>query len=248
MKKITNLFREMINAALDSADKITGTDMYYKKAVIYSELAKALALTEQVDYSSETTENVNEEETVAKGSEDKARDPNYDSTTGTINKLKTKESKDSLKKKTTSKTNDVKEEKEEKEEVKKNEELTDEWNNYSRNLFKEELEKISEHKDFLGEKLLNGFVSEYTEGIFKTVDEGINPLNVKGFCAYLDSFKDYIDILKYINNNYDNGIEQCVVNAYSGKINKLEDVPVDQFVDFVKICQSYIGENESSQN
>lgn len=113
MKKITNLFREMINAALDSADKITGTDMYYKKAVIYSELAKALALTEQVDYSSETTENVNEEETVAKGSEDKARDPNYDSATGTINKLKTKESKDSLKKKTTSKTNDVKEEKEE---------------------------------------------------------------------------------------------------------------------------------------
>ena len=248
MKKITNLFREMINAALDSADKITGTDMYYKKAVIYSELAKALALTEQVDYSSETTENVNEEETVAKGSEDKARDPNYDSTTGTINKLKTKESKDSLKKKTTSKTNDVKEEKEEKEEVKKNEELTDEWNDYSRNLFKEELEKISEHKDFLGEKLLNGFVSEYTEGIFKTVDEGIIPLNVKGFCAYLDSFKDYIDILKYINNNYDNGIKQCVVNAYSGKINKLEDVPVDQFVDFVKICQSYIGENESSQN
>lgn len=248
MKKITNLFREMINAALDSADKITGTDMYYKKAVIYSELAKALALTEQVDYSSETTENVNEEETVAKGSEDKARDPNYDSTTGTINKLKTKESKDSLKKKTTSKINDVKEEKEEKEEVKKNEELTDEWNDYSRNLFKEELEKISEHKDFLGEKLLNGFVSEYTEGIFKTVDEGINPLNVKGFCAYLDSFKDYIDILKYINNNYDNGIKQCVVNAYSGKINKLEDVPVDQFVDFVKICQSYIGENESSQN
>lgn len=248
MEKITNLFREMINAALDSADKITGTDMYYKKAVIYSELAKALALTEQVDYSSETTENVNEEETVAKGSEDKARDPNYDSTTGTINKLKTKESKDSLKKKTTSKTNDVKEEKEEKEEVKKNEELTDEWNDYSRNLFKEELEKISEHKDFLGEKLLNGFVSEYTEGIFKTVDEGINPLNVKGFCAYLDSFKDYIDILKYINNNYDNGIKQCVVNAYSGKINKLEDVPVDQFVDFVKICQSYIGENESSQN
>ena len=239
MKKITNLFREMINAALDSADKITGTDMYYKKAVIYSELAKALALTEQVDYSSETTENVNEEETVAKGSEDKARDPNYDSTTGTINKLKTKESKDSLKKKTTSKTNDVKEEKEE---------LTDEWNDYSRNLFKEELEKISEHKDFLGEKLLNGFVSEYTEGIFKTVDEGINPLNVKGFCAYLDSFKDYIDILKYINNNYDNGVEQCVVNAYSGKINKLEDVPVDQFVDFVKLCQSYIGENESNQN
>ena len=245
MKKITNLFREMINAALDSADKITGTDMYYKKAVIYSELAKALALTEQVDYSSETTENVNEEETVAKGSEDKARDPNYDSTTGTINKLKTKESKDSLKKKTTSKTNDVKEEKEE---VKKNEELTDEWNDYSRNLFKEELEKISEHKDFLGEKLLNGFVSEYTEGIFKTVDEGINPLNVKGFCAYLDSFKYYIDILKYINNNYDNGIEQCVVNAYSGKINKLEDVPVDHFVDFVKVCQSYISENESSQN
>ena len=245
MKKITNLFREMINAALDSADKITGTDMYYKKAVIYSELAKALALTEQVDYSSETTENVNEEETVAKGSEDKARDPNCDSATGTINKLKTKESKDSLKKKTTSKTNDVKEEKEE---VKKNEELTDEWNDYSRNLFKEELEKISEHKDFLGEKLLNGFVSEYTEGIFKTVDEGINPLNVKGFCAYLDSFKDYIDILKYINNNYDNGIEQCVVNAYSGKINKLEDVPVDQFVDFVKVCQSYISENESSQN
>lgn len=239
MKKITNLFREMINAALDSADKITGTDMYYKKAVIYSELAKALALTEQVDYSSETTENVNEEETVAKGSEDKARDPNYDSTTGTINKLKTKESKDSLKKKATSKTNDVKEEKEE---------LTDEWNDYSRNLFKEELEKISEHKDFLGEKLLNGFVSEYTEGIFKTVDEGINPLNVKGFCAYLDSFKDYIDILKYINNNYDNGVEQCVVNAYSGKINKLEDVPVDQFVDFVKLCQSYISENESSQN
>ena len=45
MKKITNLFREMINAALDSADKITGIDMYYKKAVIYSELAKALALT-----------------------------------------------------------------------------------------------------------------------------------------------------------------------------------------------------------
>jgi hypothetical protein len=246
MEKITNLFREMINAALDSADKITGTDMYYKKAVIYSELAKALALTEQVDYSSETTENVNEEETVAKGSEDKARDPNYDSTTGTINKLKTKESKDSLKKKTTSKTNDVKEEKEE---VKKNEELTDEWNDYSRNLFKEELEKISEHKDFLGEKLLNGFVSEYTEGIFKTVDEGINPLNVKGFCAYLDSFKDYIDILKYINNNYDNGIEQCVVNAYSGKINKLEDVPVDHFVAFVKLCQSYIDEsNESSQN
>lgn len=246
MKKITNLFREMINAALDSADKITGTDMYYKKAVIYSELAKALALTEQVDYSSETTENVNEEETVAKGSEDKARDPNCDSATGTINKLKTKESKDSLKKKTTSKTNDVKEEKEE---VKKNEELTDEWNDYSRNLFKEELEKISEHKDFLGEKLLNGFVSEYTEGIFKTVDEGINPLNVKGFCAYLDSFKDYIDILKYINNNYDNGIEECVVHAYSGKINKLEDVPVDQFVDFVKVCQSYIAaSNESSKN
>lgn len=245
MKKITNLFREMINAALDSADKITGTDMYYKKAVIYSELAKALALTEQVDYSSETTENVNEEETVVKGSEDKARDPNCDSATGTINKLKTKESKDSLKKKTTSKTNDVKEEKEE---VKKNEELTDEWNDYSRNLFKEELEKISEHKDFLGEKLLNGFVSEYTEGIFKTVDEGINPLNVKGFCAYLDSFKDYIDILKYINNNYDNGIEQCVVTAYNGEINKLEDVPVDHFVDFVKLCQSYIGENESSQN
>ena len=95
---------------------------------------------------------------------------------------------------------------------------------------------------------MNGFVSEYTEGIFKTVDEGINPLNVKGLCAYLDSFKDYIDILKYINNNYDNGIEQCVVTAYNGEINKLEDVPVDHFVDFVKLCQSYIGENESSKN
>lgn len=193
--RLMKFFQNMINDANKQAELITGTDAQYKKARIYAELAKAIALTGCISQSNvdntieEKKDNVEtkEEATSKKTSTSK---PNKDSLKrkSAVSKVTVEETKENAK--NTSKENNV--ETEEAETIvetsdipvaeNKNieEEFTSEWTDAAREYYKNELEFINNLTQSYGEETMNSCVEIYTEGIYKKLSD-INPLNIKGY-------------------------------------------------------------------
>ena len=193
--RLMKFFQNMINDANKQAELITGTDAQYKKARIYAELAKAIALTGCISQSNvdntieEKKDNVEtkEEATSKKTSTSK---PNKDSLKrkSAVSKVTVEETKENAK--NTSKENNV--ETEEAETIvetsdipvaeNKNieEEFTNEWTDAAREYYKDELEFINNLTQSYGEETMNSCVEIYTEGIYKKLSD-INPLNIKGY-------------------------------------------------------------------
>lgn len=166
-----------------------------KKARIYAELAKAIALTGCISQSNvdstieEKKDNVEtkEEATSKKTSTSK---PNKDSLKrkSAVSKVTVEETKENAK--NTSKENNV--ETEEAETIVKTsdipvaenknieEEFTNEWTDAAREYYKNELEFINNLTQSYGEETMNSCVEIYTEGIYKKLSD-INPLNIKGY-------------------------------------------------------------------
>ena len=193
--RLMKFFQNMINDANKQAELITGTDAQYKKARIYAELAKAIALTGCISQSNvdntieEKKDNVEIKEEVASKKTSTSK-PNKDSLKrkSAVSKVTVEETKENAK--NTSKENNV--ETEEAETIvetsdipvaeNKNieEEFTNEWTDAAREYYKDELEFINNLTQSYGEETMNSCVEIYTEGIYKKLSD-INPLNIKGY-------------------------------------------------------------------
>lgn len=193
--RLMKFFQNMINDANKQAELITGTDAQYKKARIYAELAKAVALTGCINQSNvdntieEKKDNIEtKEEAVSK--KNSTSKPNKDSLKrkSAVSKVTVEETKENAK--NTSKESNV--ETEEAETIvetsdipvaeNKNieEEFTSEWTDAAREYYKDELEFINNLTQSYGEETMNSCVEIYTEGIYKKLSD-INPLNIKGY-------------------------------------------------------------------
>lgn len=193
--RLMKFFQNMINDANKQAELITGTDAQYKKARIYAELAKAVALTGCINQSNvdntieEKKDNVEtKEEAVSKKTS--TSKPNKDSLKrkSSVSKVTVEETKESVK--DTNKENNA-ETKEAETIVETSEipvaetknieeEFTSEWTDTAREYYKDELEFINNLTQSYGEETMNSCVELYTEGIYKTLND-INPLNIKGY-------------------------------------------------------------------
>lgn len=193
--RLMKFFQNMINDANKQAELITGTDAQYKKARIYAELAKAIALTGCISQSNvdntieEKKDNVEIKEEAASKKTFTFK-PNKDSLKrkSAVSKVTVEETKENAK--NTSKENNV--ETEEAETIvetndipvaeNKNieEEFTNEWTDAAREYYKDELEFINNLTQSYGEETMNSCVEIYTEGIYKKLSD-INPLNIKGY-------------------------------------------------------------------
>lgn len=193
--RLMKFFQNMINDANKQAELITGTDAQYKKARIYAELAKAIALTGCISQSNvdntieEKKDNVEIKEEAASKKTSTFK-PNKDSLKrkSAVSKVTVEETKENAK--NTSKENNV--ETEEAETIvetsdipvaeNKNieEEFTNEWTDAAREYYKDELEFINNLTQSYGEETMNSCVEIYTEGVYKKLSD-INPLNIKGY-------------------------------------------------------------------
>lgn len=193
--RLMKFFQNMINDANKQAELITGTDAQYKKARIYAELAKAIALTGCISQSNvdstieEKKDNVEIKEEAASKKTSTSK-PNKDSLKrkSAVSKVTVEETKENAQ--NTSKENNV--ETEEAETIvetsdipvaeNKNieEEFTSEWTDAAREYYKDELEFINNLTQSYGEETMNSCVEIYTEGVYKKLSD-INPLNIKGY-------------------------------------------------------------------
>lgn len=255
--KINEMFKKCINEAILSASQITGTDMYYKKAQVYSSIANALALTGQLTTITEVNNSNNNVQ--PKGSEDVMRDPNVDSSIGVIDPQKVKENKieETVKEETeisvkknsreSLKSKPVIQEVQEKVESLEDVEDTNDWSDIMLKKHDESLKAINEYTNKLGNKLIDGFVEQYSGGIYKNLEEGIKPMNIKGFVAYLDSMKEYIDTFVEVKEEYgEETLNECVSIATNGNSTNYEDITADVFVDFVKYIISCLSDCQKS--
>lgn len=237
-EQINELFSSSVKEAIKSVKLITGTDMNYKKAQIYTSIANALALTGKVEVDTKVMEEV---ETLKKGSEDKMRDPNVDTSTGTISPKKNVA--DSLKRKSINE--EIKETNKE-----DTEEDTAEWTETMESKYKAELNKIKDYQNKFSIKFIDNLMSDYTGGIYKDVESGLKPLNIKGFIAYLESYKEPFDIIYSVKTEYgEDALNDCIKMAYEDsniKRETLDDVPVDEIIDLSKLLLSLMQE-ESEQ-
>lgn len=193
--RLMKFFQNMINDANKQAELITGTDAQYKKARIYAELAKAIALTGCISQSNvdntieEKKDNVEiKEEAVSKKTSTSKLNKDSLKRKSAVSKVTVEETKENAK--NTSKENNV--ETEEAETIvetsdipvaeNKNieEEFTNEWTDAAREYYKDELEFINNLTQSYGEETMNSCVEIYTEGIYKKLSD-INPLNIKGY-------------------------------------------------------------------
>lgn len=193
--RLMKFFQNMINDANRQAELITGTDAQYKKARIYAELAKAIALTGCISQSNvdntieEKKDNVEiKEEAASKKTSTSKFNKDSLKRKSTVSKVTVEETKENAK--NTSKENNV--ETEEAETIvetsdipvaeNKNieEEFTNEWTDAAREYYKDELEFINNLTQSYGEETMNSCVEIYTEGIYKKLSD-INPLNIKGY-------------------------------------------------------------------
>lgn len=269
--KINEMFKKCVNEAMLSASQITGTDMYYKKAQVYSSIANALALTGQIKVdNSEEAKEVTQEITQPKGSEDVMRDPNVDSSIGVIDQEKIKENNKIVTEEVKQKAEDTQEQQtktnsrealkskpvviektEEVQEVKtslEDVEDTNEWTDIMLEKHEESLNSVKDYTEKLGDNLINGFVELYSGGIYNNLEEGIKPMNIKGFVAYLDSMKEYIDSFVSIKEEYgEDVLNDCLAAATDNTSNDYRDVTADMFVDFVKYVVDCLEEFKKSQ-
>lgn len=193
--RLMKFFQNMINDANKQAELITGTDAQYKKARIYAELAKAIALTGCIGQSNvnntieEKKDNVEiKEEAASKKTSTSKLNKDSLKRKSAVSKVTVEETKENAK--NTSKENNV--ETEEAETIvetsdipvaeNKNieEEFTNEWTDAAREYYKDELEFINNLTQSYGEETMNSCVEIYTEGIYKKLSD-INPLNIKGY-------------------------------------------------------------------
>lgn len=193
--RLMKFFQNMINDANRQAELITGTDAQYKKARIYAELAKAIALTGCIGQSNvdntieEKKDNVEiKEEAASKKTSTSKLNKDSLKRKSTVSKVTVEETKENAK--NTSKENNV--ETEEAETIVKTsdipvaenknieEEFTNEWTDAAREYYKDELEFINNLTQSYGEETMNSCVEIYTEGIYKKLSD-INPLNIKGY-------------------------------------------------------------------
>ncbi|MGO5439728.1 hypothetical protein ACTQX2_02485 [Megamonas funiformis] len=193
--RLMKFFQNMINDANKQAELITGTDAQYKKARIYAELAKAIALTGCISQSNvdntieEKKDNVEiKEEAVSKKTSTSKLNKDSLKRKSAVSKVTVEETKENAK--NTSKENNV--ETEEAETIVKTsdipvaenknieEEFTNEWTDAAREYYKDELEFINNLTQSYGEETMNSCVEIYTEGIYKKLSD-INPLNIKGY-------------------------------------------------------------------
>lgn len=193
--RLMKFFQNMINDANKQAELITGTDAQYKKARIYAELAKAIALTGCISQSNvdntieEKKDNVEiKEEAASKKTSTSKLNKDSLKRKSAVSKVTVEETKENAK--NTNKENNV--ETEEAETIvetsdipvaeNKNieEEFTNEWTDAAREYYKDELEFINNLTQSYGEETMNSCVEIYTEGIYKKLSD-INPLNIKGY-------------------------------------------------------------------
>lgn len=193
--RLMKFFQNMVNDANKQAELITGTDAQYKKARIYAELAKAIALTGCIGQSNvdntieEKKDNVEiKEEAASKKTSTSKLNKDSLKRKSTVSKVTVEETKENAK--NTSKENNV--ETEEAETIVKTsdipvaenknieEEFTNEWTDAAREYYKDELEFINNLTQSYGEETMNSCVEIYTEGIYKKLSD-INPLNIKGY-------------------------------------------------------------------
>lgn len=193
--RLMKFFQNMINDANKQAELITGTDAQYKKARIYAELAKAIALTGCISQSNvdntieEKKDNVEiKEEAASKKTSTSKLNKDSLKRKSAVSKVTVEETKENAK--NTSKENNV--ETKEAETIvetsdipvaeNKNieEEFTNEWTDAAREYYKDELEFINNLTQSYGEETMNSCVEIYTEGIYKKLSD-INPLNIKGY-------------------------------------------------------------------
>lgn len=239
-EQFNELFFNCIKEAIKSVKLITGTDMNYKKAQVYTSIANALALTGKINTDKAATNEVEQTETLKKGSEDKMRDPNVDCFTGTISSKKNTAS--SLKPKTMEAV-----EKENEESM----EDTAEWTKAMESKYKSELNKIKDYQNKFSVKFIDNLLSDYTGGVYKDVETGIKPLNIKGFIAYLESYKESFDVIYSVKTEYgEDALNDCIKMAYEDsnvKRETLDDVPVDEIIDLSKLLLSLMQEEEGSE-
>lgn len=193
--RLMKFFQNMVNDANKQAELITGTDAQYKKARIYAELAKAIALTGCISQSNvdntieEKKDNVEiKEEAASKKTSTSKLNKDSLKRKSAVSKVTVEETKENAK--NTSKENNV--ETEEAETIVKTsdipvaenknieEEFTNEWTDAAREYYKDELEFINNLTQSYGEETMNSCVEIYTEGIYKKLSD-INPLNIKGY-------------------------------------------------------------------
>ena len=189
--RLMKFFQNMINDANKQAELITGTDAQYKKARIYAELAKAIALTGCISQSNvdntieEKKDNVEiKEEAASKKTSTSKLNKDSLKRKSAVSKVTVEETKENAK--NTSKENNVETEEVETSDIpvaeNKNieEEFTNEWTDAAREYYKDELEFINNLTQSYGEETMNSCVEIYTEGIYKKLSD-INPLNIKGY-------------------------------------------------------------------
>ena len=193
--KLMKFFQNMINDANKQAELITGTDAQYKKARIYAELAKAVALTGCINQSNvdntieEKKDNIEtKEEAVSKKASTSKSNKDSLKRKSSVPKVTVEETKESVKdtnKEDNAETKEAETVIETSEipvaETKNiEEEFTSEWTDAAREYYKDELEFINNLTQSYGEETMNSCVEIYTEGIYKTLND-INPLNIKGY-------------------------------------------------------------------
>ena len=162
-----------------------------KKARIYAELAKAIALTGCISQSNvdntieEKKDNVEiKEEAASKKTSTSKLNKDSLKRKSAVSKVTVEETKENAK--NTSKENNVETEEVETSDIpvaeNKNieEEFTNEWTDAAREYYKDELEFINNLTQSYGEETMNSCVEIYTEGIYKKLSD-INPLNIKGY-------------------------------------------------------------------
>lgn len=193
VSKLMKSFQSAISDANKQVELITGTDAQYKKARVYAELAKAIALTGVINQAN-----------VDKVIEEKKDNVETKEETASNKTATSKSNKDSLKRKSTISKVTVEETKESTKDVNKEaetkepetiietseipvvetkdveEEFTSEWTDAAREYYKSELEFIDNLTQSYGEDTMNSCVEIYTEGIYKKLSD-INPLNIKGY-------------------------------------------------------------------
>lgn len=173
---LTKTFLQTLQKGFDAAKLI---ELPKERAMAYSELAKAIAMTgiikdtEEMEISEETTEKeVTEKETKKKTTSKKKES------------LKNEASKTT--KKESSEQNIEEDESKNIEEPSEDNELEDQWTDEMSELKAEQVERLKQFVDAWGEDYVyEDCLSAWSEGAFTGVDN-VRPTNIDGFVSYLE--------------------------------------------------------------
>lgn len=173
MASVSQMFVNMINEGINTAKTITSAK---DKALVYAELAKALAMTGLVGESSSA--NATPEE-VKEALQEKPK-----------TKQKTKAKEEAVKEEVVKEETIASEEKTEKEKTMKeaaaesDDEIVDEWTEEMIEKFSEQLEAVQQLQEEYDEDTINECVQAFSEGVLNSIED-ITPLNIDGFLAYM---------------------------------------------------------------